>query len=295
MAGEAVARVRIPRNRGVALRILRRNPSSIVGMIILSFYVVFAVIGPPLFPNAIFGNATDVYQGPSAQHLLGTDYAGRDILHLILAGTRPVMEVAATAALLTIILGCAVGLVAGFFRGGVDGVLMRITDLFLTVPGFPLLVLIAALTTLTNPILIAVVLSLTGWGGLARAVRSQVLSFREREYIEAARSLRLSSRHIILREIMPNIMPYIAMNLMLGVSGAIYAEVGLFFLGVLPYQPTNWGVMLNLAYTQGGAIYSSRSILYLLSPIFAILLLQLGVVLVLRFLDEVFNPRLRAA
>lgn len=295
MAVEAAAPPVFRRNRGVALRILRRNPSSIAGLIILTFYVVFAVIGPMLFPDAIFGNPGQSYQPPSAAHWLGTDYAGRDILQLILAGTRPVMEVAVTAALMTIVLGCAVGLVAGFFRGIVDSLLMRVTDLFLTVPGFPLLVLIAALTTLTNPVLIALVLSITGWGGLARAVRSQVLSFREREYIEAARSLRLGAGHIILREITPNLMPYIAMNLMLGVTGAIYAEVGLFFLGVLPYQPTNWGVMLNLAYTQGGAIYSARSVFYLLGPIAAILLLQLGVVLILRFLDEVFNPRLRAA
>jgi peptide/nickel transport system permease protein len=272
-----------------------RHPQNILGTAILLGYVVMAIIGPLLYPAILPTNPTAIYLGPSWAHPLGTDYAGRDVLAQIITGTRPVLEVAVAAAVITIVVGVVVGMVSGYLGGLVDSVLMRITDLFLTVPSLPLLILIASIVSLTDPILIAMVLSITAWGGLARAIRSQVLSFREREYVEAARSLRLGTRHIIVRQIAPNVMPYVVMHLMLAVTGAIYAEVGLFYLGVLPFQSNNWGVMLNLAYNQGGAIYSSQSILYLLSPMAAILFLQLGIVMVLRFVDEVFNPRLRAA
>jgi peptide/nickel transport system permease protein len=275
--------------------VLKRNPGSIVGLIILLAYLVFSVIGPMLYPPILNPDPAAIYLGPSLHHPLGTDYSGRDVLALVIIGTRAVIEVAVMAATLTVVIGGFVGLVSGFFGGWIDMLLMRITDIFLTVPGFPLLVLIASLTSLSNPFLVAVVLSLTSWGGLARAIRSQVLSFREREYIEAARSLRLGSMYIVFREVTPNLMPYIVMNLMLNITGAIYSEIGLFYLGVLPFNSTNWGVMLNLAYTTSGAIYSSKSILYLLSPMGAILLLQLGIIMVLRSADEIFNPRLRVS
>lgn len=272
---------------------LRRHPQNLVGLGILAVYLFMAVVGPSLYPPILAPNPSLVYAPPSWAHPLGTDYAGRDVLGLIVLGTRPILEVAVMAALFVVFLGGLVGLLAGFLGGLLDFVLMRITDLFLTVPSLPLLILIASIAVLTNPLLIAVVLAVTAWGGLARAIRSQVLSYREREYVESARSLNLGTFHIILREITPNLMPYIVMNLMLSVTGAIYTEVGLFYLGVLPFKSDNWGVMLNLAYTQSGAIYSSRSILYLISPMAAVLILQLGIVMILRLLEEVFNPRLR--
>jgi len=274
-------------------RVLRRHPQNLVGLGILLLYLFMAVIGPMLYPAILAPNPSRIYMPPSWTDPLGTDYAGRSVLALVVIGTRPILEVAVMAALFVVVLGGLVGLLAGFLGGVLDMVLMRVTDVFLTVPSLPLLILIASIAVLTNPLLIAALLSVTAWGGLARAIRSQVLSYREREYIEAARSLNLGTYHIVVREITPNLMPYIIMNLMLSVTGAIYAEVGLFYLGVLPFKSNNWGVMLNLAYTQGGAMYSSRSILYLISPMAAILILQLGIVMILRFLEEVFNPRLR--
>jgi peptide/nickel transport system permease protein len=139
------------------------------------------------------------------------------------------------------------------------------------------------------------VLGITGWGALARAVRSQTLSLRERGFIEAARGMGLPWYHIVFREILPNMGPYIAMNLLVSVTGAIYAEVGLFYLGVVPFHVNNWGVMLNLAVFTGGAMESPQALPYLLSPLAAILILTLGVVLFLDALDEIFNPRLREA
>lgn len=273
--------------------LLTRHPQNMIGLGIVVLYGFMAIVGPTLYPAVLATNANAIYLPPSWAYPLGTDYAGRSVLALVVIGTRSVLEVASVAAVITVVVGVTVGLWSGFLGGWVDQILMRITDLFLTVPSLPLLILIASIVVLTNPLLIAVLLSITAWGGLARAVRSQVLSYREREYIEAARSLRLGTTHIVFREITPNLMPYIVMHLLLAVTGAIYAEVGLFYLGVFPFKANNWGVMLNLAYNQGGAIYSSQSMFYLISPMAAILFLQLGIVLLLRFVEEVFNPRLR--
>ena len=116
-------------------------------------------------------------------------------------------------------------------------------------------------------------LGVIGWGGIARAVRSQTLSLRERGFLEAARGLGLPTRHIIVQELLPNIAPYVAMNLLLAVIGFVDAQVGLFFLGVVPFTSTNWGVMLNQAVFSGGALQSPEALIYLLAPLACILLL----------------------
>jgi peptide/nickel transport system permease protein len=137
------------------------------------------------------------------------------------------------------------------------------------------------------------VLGVTGWGGVARAVRSQALSLRERGFLEAARGLGLSRRHIIVKELLPNVAPYATMQLMLSMIAFIGAEVGLFFLGLVPFSSTNWGVMLNQAVFSGGAMETPSALVYLLAPLVCILVLTLGIVLFLDAVDELFNPRLR--
>lgn len=170
---------------------------------------------------------------------------------------------------------------------------MRVTDMKLTIPGLPLLLVLATVWKFGNPLQMGLVLGLLGWGGVARAVRAQTLSLRERGFIEAARGLGLSTGHIIGKELLPSMAPYIAMNMLIAVTGAVYAQVGLFFLGVLPYESNNWGVMLNLAVFQAGAMITPYALGYLLAPLLAILLLTLGIVLVVDAMDEIFNPRLR--
>ena len=120
----------------------------------------------------------------------------------------------------------------------------------------------------------------------------QVLSLKERDFIEAARALDLGTRHIIFTEMMPNLMPYIAINFIFAMTGAIYTQVGLVFLGFVPFVSHNWGVMINIAWTTG-AIFYKQSIYYILSPIMAIVGFQLGAILFSRSLEEIFNPRMR--
>lgn len=278
-----------------ARRALLREPRRVVGAAIVVLFVLMAVIGPWLYPHRLAANANAIYAAPSLAHPLGTDFEGTDVLALLLTGARYVLVSAAVAGAIAVVLGVAVGLVAGYLSGATDWSLSRLTDFALTIPQYPLLVVLAAVVRFTSPVLVGVLLGITSWAGLARAVRSQAFSLRERPYIEASRSLGLSTSHVIVREMLPNIAPYVAMNLLVSIIGAIYAETGLFFLGVLPTSNvSNWGAMLNLAVFSAGAIGSSQAVAYLLSPLVAILLLTLGIVFVLDAVDEFFNPRLRA-
>ncbi len=273
--------------------VLRRNPMSMIGLGILVFFVLMAFVGPLIVPFSMQQNPTAIYQRPSMQHWLGTDYAGRDVLMQIVHGARPVFIVGFLASTISVGVAFLIGMVSGFTGGLVDRILMRITDVFLTIPGLPLIIVLAMYIEGSNPFAVALLLSVTSWGGLARAIRSQILSLRTREFVEAANTLGLRRSYIMLQELFPHIAPYVVMNFLTSFTGAIYAQTGLFFLGVLPFSSVNWGVMLNFAVNQGGALYSPDSAFYLLSPMVSIVLLQVGSILFVRVLDELFNPRLR--
>ncbi|WP_062428577.1 ABC transporter permease [Herbidospora daliensis] len=290
----APAPISLRRNfwRGVG-RVLRRKPSRMVGVAIVVLFVFMGIFGPLLYPNPLPRDDNALYASPSWAHPFGTDFEGTDVLALVVTGTRYVLLAGLATAVITVAVGTLIGLLAGFHRGRWDSVLMRLTDLQLTIPGLPLLLVLSTVWKFTSPIEMGVVLGLLGWGGIARAVRSQSLSLRERGFIEAAKGLGLPTRHIVLRELLPPMAPYIAMNMLIAVTGAIYAQVGLFFLGVLPFDANNWGVMLNLSVFGGGALSSTAALPYLLAPLLAILLLTLGIVLVVDAMDEIFNPRLR--
>lgn len=275
-------------------RILLRDRAALVGACVVSFYVLVAIFGPYVVHASHVNNPANAYEGPSLSHLLGTDYAGRGVLTEIILGTRPIMEVAVLAAVVTVLVGVTVGLTSGYLGGPVDYAVMRVVDIFLTIPPLPLVVVVASVVRSSNPFVLAAILSLLGWARLARVVRSQALSLRSADFVDAARSLDLPLRNMVTRQLLPNVGPYVAIHFLLDVTGAIYAEVGLFLLGIAPLSGVNWGIMINLAMSEG-ALYSSRSMLYLFSPMAAIVILQLGFVFFSRALDQLFNPRLRTA
>ncbi|MEV0162137.1 ABC transporter permease [Nonomuraea fuscirosea] len=290
--GSAASEMRRNFWRGV-WRVMRRKPSRLVGVVIIAGFILMGVVGPMVLPEHLPSDTNAITQAPSWEHWFGTDPQGRDVLALVITGSRYVLLTAAVTAVITVVVGTAIGLFSGFKRGRWDTVLMRFTDMKLTIPGLPLLLVLATVWQFGSPLQMGLVLGLLGWGGVARAVRSQTLSLRERGFIEAARGLGLSTRHIIGKELLPSMAPYIAMNMLISVTGAVYSQVGLFFLGVLPYESDNWGVMLNLAVFQAGAMITPNALGYLLAPLLAILLLTLGIVLVVDAMDEIFNPRLR--
>lgn len=274
-------------------RICRSDKAALAGGLVVVLYLLVAVLGPYLASPGGLQSPANANLGPSLQHPLGTDPLGHDVFASIVVGTRPVMLVGVLAAGITVFIGVAVGLLSGYLGGLVDAALMRVVDIFLTIPGLPLIIVIAAIVHTTSPVVLAVVLSVTAWAGLARAVRSQALSLREAEFVEAARVQGLPLGQIIVRQLLPNVGPYVAIHFLLDVTGAIYAEVGLFLLGVAPITGTNWGEMINSAMSEG-ALYSSSSVVYLLSPMAAIVVLQVAFVFFARALDTLFNPRLRS-
>ncbi|MEO3803814.1 ABC transporter permease [Nonomuraea sp. B1E8] len=274
-------------------RVMKRKPSRLVGVVLMAGFVFMGLFGPLFYPDPLPRDPAMLTRPPSWEHWLGTDDQGRDVIALVVTGSRYVLLAALVTAVITVVLGTAIGLFSGFKRGRWDTVLMRLTDMKLTIPGLPLLLVLSTVWKFNSAVQMGLVLGLLSWGGVARAVRAQTLSLRERGFIEAARGLGLSTTHIVGKELLPSMAPYIAMNMLIAITGGVYSQVGLFFLGVLPYESNNWGQMLNTAVFRSGALTVPSALGFLLGPLLAILLLTLAIVLVVDAMDEIFNPRLR--
>ena len=273
--------------------VLARNKAGLLGFIVFAAFVLTAFIGPLFVPQTLPTDVRAIYQGPSAQHPLGTDSEGRDILIQMINGGQSIILVGAAAALISTLISISFGALAAYLGGLVDGVIMLIADVVLTLPQIVLLTVLATFIRLNSPWLLAVIIALLSWPTLLRAVRAQVLSLKEREYVEAARVLDLGTPRILFVEILPNMASFILMNFTIGMTAAIYQQVGLYLLGLAPLSGNNWGIMLNLAWVRG-AIFFKQSLLYILAPVLAISLLQLSIVTMTRSLEDIFNPRLRA-
>jgi peptide/nickel transport system permease protein len=275
-----------------SLRIMARNRVGFAGFLITLVIVVVAFTAPSFVELDRRANVEQIYQAPSIEHPLGTDYQGRDILKQILNGGREVIYVAAFSAFLVVLIAIVLGSLSAILGGWVDSLVNAAAELVLTIPHFPLLMVLAGFIRLNSPAGLAVILAGIGWGTLTRTIRAQVLSLKERDYVQAARALGLPTSHLLFREIMPNMMSYLLTQFVLTMTGSIYAQVGLIFLGIIPLATHNWGVMINLAWTQG-AIYGTSSVWYLIAPISVIVILQFALISMNRSLEELFNPRLR--
>jgi len=192
-----------------------------------------------------------------------------------------------------VLLALAVGLTAGLLGGWIDGVLTALTDVFLTVPQFPVMAILAALMRVGDPVTFGLVLGLWAWPGLARSLRSQVRALREREFIEAARVMALSPTWILTRELLPNLVPLIGVHFIRVARDAITVSVGIMLLGLVPLKVENWGMMLNMATFQSGALYVPRAWAYLLSPLVAIVAFQFCLIQLASGVEELVDPRLR--
>lgn len=274
------------------LKLMARNRIGFLGFLLMLFFVLLSLVGPRIVPLDTTTKVDQIYQTPSRAHPLGTDHQGRDIWSQIVHGGRDVLYVGFLASLVATAIAVSLGSLSAIVSGWFDGLMMGLTDIVLTIPQFPLLAVIAGLVRFDSLSMLALLLGFLSWPVLLRAVRSQVLSLKQRDYVEAARALDLGTRHIIFSEVLPNMMTYIAISFALGMTQAIYNQVALIYLGLVPLSGANWGVMINLAWVRG-AIFYRDSLLYILSPIMAIALFQLAVVWMTRSLEQVFNPRLR--
>jgi peptide/nickel transport system permease protein len=232
----------------IASRHFRRNRLAMAGLWIMLILYVVALLAPliaPFDPAAQGNIVLTRYLEPSWEHLMGTDKFGRDIFSRVLWGSRISLTIGFIAVAISITLGLAVGAVAGYFGGWVDSLLMRFTDMMLS---FPRLVLLIVVIALFEPSiwLVIVVLGLTGWMGTSRIVRGEVLSLREREFVQAARALGMGDARIILRHVIPNTLSPVIVSATLGIGLTILTEAALSFLGLGVQPPTpSWGNMIS--------------------------------------------------
>jgi peptide/nickel transport system permease protein len=241
----------LPSSRNSVWRRFLRNRRAVVGSILLLLFILIALFAPliaPFEPDEQFLDQR--LQPPSSTYLMGVDGLGRDVFSRALYAAQVSIPIGIFAMLVSITVGVTIGLLSGFLGGWVDSLLMRLTDMLLAFPVFFLVLTITTLFGRTIPVLI-LVLGLTSWGVNARVVRGQVLSLREKEFVEAARSLGAGGRGIIWRHIFPNILPLIIVDATLRVALVILIEGGLSFLGVGVQPPTpSWGNMV----AEGGSL-----------------------------------------
>ena len=271
------------------VRVLRRNAMFILGLIIVlgvTFAAVFAPLIAPFDPNELHLDA--ILKAPCAEFPLGTHRLGRDVLSRLLYGGRVSLWVGFVAVGISISIGALLGLVSGYFGGLADEIVMRFVDIMLCFPSF---FLILAVVAFLEPSLfnIMVVIGLTSWMGVARLVRAETLTLREREFVSAARLAGTSTWRIMTRHILPNAMAPVTISAILGIGGAILIESGLSFLGLGVQPPqASWGNMLM----DGKSVIEEASWLSLF-PGLAILITVLGYNLLGESLRDFLDPRLK--
>ena len=279
------------RGLGIFLKNMTHNRVGFLGFLMFIGFVLLTTVGPRFVPEELGADLTAIYETPSREHPLGTDSQGKDIWAQIVHGGADILQMALLTGVISTLIGITLGSLSAIIGGRLDSVLTTLADVWLTIPRFPLLAVLATLIQLNSVLALSLILSVLSWAGLYRAIRAQVFSLKERDYVEAAMALDLGLRHIIFSEILPNMMSYVAISFTFAMTAAIYAQVGLVFLGLVPLT-RNWGVMINLAWTQG-AIFFRDSIYFIMAPVTAIALFQLSIVWMSRSLEEIFNPRLR--
>ncbi len=274
-------------------RSFMRKKSGVLGLAMLLSVTLMALFAPWIAPydpyEPVRATAADVMAPPSAEHLLGTDEVGRDVLSLVIYGSRVSLFVGFAAAILIVLVGVSVGMAAGYFGGRVDTIFMRITDGVLVIPSLPLMLVIIAVAG-RGIMNIVLVIGLLSWPYMARMVRAQTLSVKERQFVLRARAIGVGSLGIVLYHVLPQVMPVIFASVTLDVSFAILSEASLSFLGLGDPTLVSWGSMLNRAFMRGAV--SKGAWWYLLPPGVALAWVTLGLALFSNAIQEIINPRL---
>ena len=292
-SGRAVRRTRRIQAFKSSARLFARNKMGIAGLVILTVFTLMALFADVLVPEARL-SVTDApgapLEPPSSQFWLGTDELGRSVLDLVIQGSQISLLVGFLATAISMVIGSLVGIVAGYFGGWTEVVLMRLTDWFLVIPFLPLAIVLVAVLG-RSLFVIAFVIGITTWPGTARVVRAQVLTLKERPYVERARALGASNRQIVARHILPNVFPLIFANTILVVAVAIFTETFLSFLGLGDPFNVSWGSILESAFAEGAI--SLGAWWYLVPPGLCIVLVVLAFTMCGYAFDEILDPRLR--
>ena len=279
------------RNLQGFVRELLSNKMAVLGLALILPFIVMAVFSPLLAASdpMKMGKPEEILLPPSRGHILGTDDLGRDIWSQLVYGARISLVVGLLATVMGVGVGTLVGLFSGYYGGVVGEVLMRATDIVMVIPILPLMMVLAALLkpSIWN---IIIVIAATGWPYCARVVRSQVLSVKERPFVEAARCVGAGDFSIIFKEIFPSVLPIAFAEAVLWIASAIYAEAVLSFLGLGDPMHVSWGMMLRAAFTSGAMAWAWW---WILPPGMSIALLVLGFTFLGNAVQEITNPKLR--
>lgn len=275
--------------------IYRRSKSGLLGLTILLFFIFTAIFAPILAPYDPYKRVDRPLIAPSQKYVLGTNDIGQDIFSEMIYGTRVSLTIGFAAAFFTVIIGTLIGVVSGFLGGVVDEVLMRFTDVVMILPSIPLMILLMALFGKQSFLIMILILSVMGWTGTARLVRSSTLSIKERIYVEAAKAIGAGDRHIITKHILPNVSPLIMATMIYQVAGAMMSEAGLAFLGLGDPSHKSWGMILHYAETSGGwyANMGYPAWWWIIPPGLCVALTVASLVLIGQAMEEIINPRLR--
>ena len=273
----------------------RHNKAGMFALTVFIVILIIAIIGPSIAPQNPLalpevGNVTNTPQPPSAEHIFGTDYKSKDVWSQFLYGARTSLIVGFLAGLISLVIGTLIGLSAGYYGRATDELLMRLTDFFLVIPWFPLMIVLVAILGRSLWIVIFVI-GIVSWSPTARVVRAAVLSIKEKQYIERSRALGANNWHIIRRHVFPNVFPLIVATSILLVGEAIFSEAFLDFFGLGDPNVVSWGWMLERAHDGSAMVYGYWW--WILPPGIGIILVVMCFYLIGDTLDEILNPRLK--
>jgi len=277
--------------------IFRENIIGRIGLILLGLFGLMALASffPPLIdpmyhPMTGVDPAISHSTGPSWKHWLGTDFIGRDIFSQLLAGARIAFMVGLSSALVSILVGTTIGMIAGYAGRTLDSLLMRLADMIMVMPTLLVVLILASLFGQLSIWTIVLLIALFRWPGVSRVIRAQTLTLKQRPFIEAARVAGASHARIIFRHIMPNVLPLSLLYMTFRVTSAIIIEAALAFLGFGDPATVSWGMMLQWVWKTG---HMFQAPYWLLPPGICISLLTLSFFMLGRAMDEVLDPRLR--
>jgi peptide/nickel transport system permease protein len=267
------------------------------GVIVLAVFVLLA-LSAPLIYRPIIGDASPARPGtfsrwvpPGGKHPMGTDGHGRDLLSSYVAGLRTTLYIGFLAGVLATAVGVSVGFFSGYKGGWVDSVLLTITNMLIVIPSYPILVALAMVVPELNVALMSVILAVFSWPFSARMIRAQVMTMKERPYVELAKVSGQKDVSIIFTEIMPNLLPYLLMGFAFSVVGAMVAEVAIEAIGLGPSNIITLGLLIN--YANGWAVYSMGRMEILLIPVSVLVIIFAAITMINRGMEEYLNPRLQ--
>jgi peptide/nickel transport system permease protein len=273
---------------------INTNRMLVAGVLLIAIVILFGIVGSTFVTKA----QADVGAGrpsrpPDFQHLLGTDQQGRDVLANLIFGTPSTLKIGLIAGLVGVAVGSVLGLAAGYWGGAPDSAIRLAVDVFLTIPNLMILIVIASMLSGVTVEQMGLIIALWAWMWPARTVRAQVLTMRERSYVQVARLNGMGSLKILFRELMPNLMPFLAASLVGTVAAAILASIGLSALGLGPQNEPSLGLTIYWAIFYGALI--RQLWWWFLPPILITVILFIGLFMTTAGLDRIANPRLRSS